>query len=338
MVRDVYKDASKQIANELLPRWIEALVRLITPLDVAQQLSDGTVSDEDKHGWIALLSEIWRTLKIASHFRSQVKPYLPDLLRLAISTLQRLQGPFEAFHLFADAQEPFTVSDGDSDIKTTLPSLLCSIVDFIVEATRADRGRSVLITTSGASPEFQALLSSLISYSRITAEEEEEWSSDPDAFVAAIDEDGMEYGLRVACTDLIRDLLDLYQITALNALSQNIRQVCSGNQADWKSIEAALAVLGSAGEYVEEIKGNDDQSKFLGEIFQLAVLPTVQGQSPPLLTGRAYIFASQFASSLPEDLARQFVEASTQALEATALGSQEETLIVKLSAVRCVKK
>ena len=64
--------------------------------------------------------------------------------------------------------------DGDSDIKTTLPSLLCSIVDFIVEATRADRGRSVLITTAGASPEFQALLSTLISYSRITAEEEQD--------------------------------------------------------------------------------------------------------------------------------------------------------------------
>lgn len=344
MVRDVYKDASKQIANELLPKWIEALVGLVRNRNLVQQLGDANISQEDKHGWIALMNEIWRTLKIASHFRSQIKQYVPGLLRLAINLLQGLQEPFAAFYLSSDAEPPFTVPDGDADISTTLPSLLCSIIDFVVEATRADRGRSVLITSSGASPDFHNLVSSLTSFARVTAEEEEEWSSDPNAFVAAIDEDAMEYGLRVACTDLIIDLLEAYQKTALNALAENVRRVCSESSrqsggADWKVIEAALAVLGAVGEQVEDIKTSDADVAFLQDVFQHAVLPSVQGNnSPPLLTGRAYIFASQYASSLPEDFARQFVEASTQALEADSLGSQEETLIVKLSAVRCIKK
>ncbi|CAO1633788.1 unnamed protein product [Sympodiomycopsis kandeliae] len=337
MVKDVYKDASKQIANELLPKWIEALTGLVRRHNIAQQLADPSSSPEEKHGWIVLLNEICKTFKIASHFRPQFKAYLPDLLRLAIGLLENLREPFEAFYLAADSEPPFQVSDGDSDISTTLPNLLCSIVDFIVEATRADRGRSVLITSSGASNEFHSLLESLIRFARVTGEEEEEWSSDPNAFVAAIDEDAMEYGLRPACQDLIQDLLEAYQSTTLNALVHNVSQAChQRSPSSWKIVEAALAILGAVGEYVEEI--NSDPS-FLEEIFHSAVLPTVQNSqsSSPLLTGRAYIFASQYASSLPQDLARQFVEASTQALEATLLGSEEETLIVKLSAVRCVK-
>lgn len=360
MIRDVYKEASKQIANELLPKWIQALVGLVGQHDLVQILGNGTISFEDKHGWVALLNETWRvrigvlgaicdswhvahthmhtrtqTLSIASHFRGQFKPYLSDVLRLAIGHLNRLQDSFAQFYLSSESEPPFDAPDGDADITTTLPNLLCSIVDFIVEATRADKGRSVLVTTSGASDDLHSLFSSLISYARVTAEEEDEWTSDPNAFVAAIDEDAMEYGLRAACSDLIESLIVAYKATALNALSASVKRACASRE-DWKTVEAALAVMGAIGDLVEEMGAED--GAFLNDIFQSAVLPIVQGQSPLLLTGRAYIFASQYASLLPQDLARQFVEASTQALEASSLGSQEETLVVKLSAVRCVKK
>lgn len=260
----------------------------------------------------------------------------------AIHLLRQLEGPFSAYYLDADAEPPFAVADGDSDIETTLPNLLCSVIDFIAEASRGDRGRAVFVSGSDQPSEaMSALVAILVSYARITSEEEEDWTSDANAFVAASEEDAIEYGLRVAAADLCQDLLEAYPRAATRSLGEAVTSSTSDGKG-WKNVEAALAVLGGVAEEVTELVRSDSRMSSGGldlqDVFQRAVLPSVQGQVPALLTGRAYIFASQFAATLPADLAKQFVEASVQALEAETLGGEEETLIVKLSAVRCIKK
>ena len=53
----------------------------------------------------------------------------------------------------------------------------------------------------------------------------------------------------------------------------------------------------------------------------------------PFLQGRAFVFASQFAGLLPEQLASQYLGAAVNALESPSVG-----VPVKISAVKTVKK
>ncbi|PWN19599.1 ARM repeat-containing protein [Microstroma glucosiphilum] len=341
MVREVYPEASKQIANDVLPRWTHALQGMSGIDMLAAKLGSADLSAEEKHGEVCLVNEIWRTLKIASHFRPQLKAKIPELLTSAIHLLRQLEDPFSAYYLDTDAEPPFAVAEGDSDIETTLPNLLCSVIDFIAEASRGDRGRAIFVSGSDQpSDAMSALVTVLVSYARITSEEEEDWTSDANAFVAASEKDAIEYGLRVAAADLCQDLLEAYPKAASRSLGAAVTSSTNSGKG-WKSVEAALAVLGGVAEEVTELVRSDSRLTSDGldlqDIFQRAVSPSVQGQVPALLTGRAYIFASQFAATLPAELAEQFVEASVQALEAETLGGEEETLIVKLSAVRCIK-
>ncbi|CAO1633620.1 unnamed protein product [Parajaminaea phylloscopi] len=339
MVKGTYPEASKQIAAEVIPRWLAVLEQIIA-LDLSASLLSAGVTDDDKQGQLSLVNEAWRTLKIALHFRPQIKDRLADILGVAIETLQRLSHPFGSMYLAEDgAPQPLDAADGDSHTTSTLPNLVCSIIDFTSEAVRGGRVRAMLVESPGLGPSqaLRALFSCLVDYAQVTSEEEEEWSSDANAFVLASDEDGVEFGLRVACADLVQDLLDSYPRASIQCLSETVSN--ASTSPSWKSVEAALAILGGVGEEVRDIVATSAAEKTLDleAVFQSAVLPNVQSRSHPLLTGRAYIFASQFASALPAELATQFVAAAVQALESDSLGSSEETLIIKLSAVRCIK-
>lgn len=343
MVKGTYPEASKQIADDVMPRWLEALQGLVD-LDLASSLLSSTTSSDTKQGQLSLVNEAWRTLKVASRFRPQTKDRLSALLTRSIQSLQQLEQPFAHFYLSSEAEPlPTDNPDGDSHTSATLPSLVCSIIEFCSGALRGHTGSPKVLTTSANAPSeaMLALVASLVSFAQVTSDEEEEWSSDANAFVLASDEDGVEYGLRVACCDLVQDLLDTFLKAAIQSLSQAVHRASDPSSAKgWRAVEAALAVLGGVGAEVREVLESSPStagSLQLESIFQAAVLPNVQQPAHPLLTGRAYIFASQFATALPAQLAQQFVEAAVQALESDNIGSQEETLIIKLSAVRCIK-
>lgn len=53
----------------------------------------------------------------------------------------------------------------------------------------------------------------------------------------------------------------------------------------------------------------------------------------PFLQGRGFVFASQYAKLLPDQLAGQYLDASVQVIEATEAG-----IPVKISAVKAVHK
>ena len=74
------------------------------------------------------------------------------------------------------------------------------------------------------------------------------------------------------------------------------------------------------------------QALSLESIFSTIVLPNVGNDAPPFLQGRGFVFASQFATSLPSELAVQFLDAAVNAIE-----SEAASLPVKISAVRTVK-
>lgn len=133
----------------------------------------------------------------------------------------------------------------------------------------------------------------------------------------------------------------------------------SGDVDWWKRYEAALALVGTLSEdlidHFEECREDGRTPLFdLGRLFTSVVpgfltstgkhsskplvsspfsrlTPHIAVAEFPFLQGRSFVFASQFASSLPAELATHYIDAAIQALDAPEAG-----VPVKVSAVRAL--
>lgn len=99
-----------------------------------------------------------------------------------------------------------------------------------------------------------------------------------------------------------------------------------------------MALLGGIGDDVRNVLEEDEMSNRtptinLGSLFDQVVPGLLNATETPFLQGRAFVFASQFASSLPPQLAGQYLAAAV-----TALDAEELTPPVKLSAIKTIRK
>lgn len=99
-----------------------------------------------------------------------------------------------------------------------------------------------------------------------------------------------------------------------------------------------LALLGGIADDVRNVLEDDEMSQRspsidLGHLFDQVVPGLLNSADTPFLQGRAFVFASQYASSLSPELAGQYLGAAV-----SALGAENVTIPVKLSAVRTIKK
>lgn len=121
----------------------------------------------------------------------------------------------------------------------------------------------------------------------------------------------------------------------------------------WKPLEAALAALGAMADDLRSLAEDEEKAGLpatvnLKHIFDHIVPSLLQqsGQSlsiiwiilpdrldSPFLQGRAFVFASSFASLLPAPLAGEYLAAAVNVLQA-----HDVSVLVKISAVKAIKK
>ena len=124
----------------------------------------------------------------------------------------------------------------------------------------------------------------------------------------------------------------------------------------WRPIESALAALGSIAEDVlefceDEMGASHSKAiqieRLLTDVIpsllissrELTVLPRcnymliVVSTETPFLQGRGFVFASQYAKILPEQLAGQYLSAAIEVMEQSEAG-----IPIKLSAVKAINK
>lgn len=310
-------------------------------------------------------------------FPKLFRPHLESFVRLSLSNLAALLPTFQTVYLStnSDASAPST-PEGDADVAVGVPELACSIIDFVSESTRADRCRALFVSGgsggTGAETEvLQALVYHTLSYVQMTADDEETWANDVNAFVADEDEETLTYSLRIAAGDLLANLVERYPHPTLRCLSAAVqRRVAEANEARargeedwWKVQEGCLTAVGAPAEAITEIltsvaAGKDSLN--IEALFSEIVMPNVDNaggcgsgaamkyllirrtQTPcnlctcpgvPFLQGRCFVFASQYADALPVQLAQRFLEAAVKAIELDST-----SVPVKISAVRTVKK
>ncbi|SNX84223.1 related to KAP114 - Member of the karyopherin-beta family, nuclear import [Melanopsichium pennsylvanicum] len=345
MVKGAYPDVIKQASQTLLPRWLD-MMQILLARDAAQQLGQDL-----QQGWgtLALRNEIFKTLKVAAMFRAQFKSHLHPFMHSSLSNLVSLLPTFRQLYLSNSSNlDAPTLEEGDDDVACDIPSLACSILDFINEASRGDRCRDFFVSggTGGKGQEtavLQQLIMLLLVYIDMTVDDEDNWVTDANAFIADEDEESLGYSLRIAAADLLGMLIEDFPIPALRCIGQQFHQLvqqanadrANGDQDWWKLHEGVLAAVGNNADAITDIVETQSEAKQaldLESIFSTIVLPNVGNDATTFLQGRAFVFASQFASSLPSELAVQFLDAAVNVIE-----SDGASLPVKISAVRTVK-
>ncbi|GAC99603.1 hypothetical protein PHSY_007206 [Pseudozyma hubeiensis SY62] len=345
MVKESYPDIVKQASQTMLPRWLSMMQALLAQ-DAAQQLGSDL-----QQGWptLALRNEIFKTLKVAAMFRARFKSHLQSFMQSSISNLVSLLPPFKQLYLSsASAIDTPTSDEGDEDVSCDIPTLACSILDFINEASRGDRCRDLFLHggTGGQGSEtevLQQLVGLLLVYIDMTVDDEDNWANDANAFIADEDDETLAYSLRIAAADLLGMLIEDFPVPALRAIGQQQQHLIAqarieradGNEDWWKAHEGVLTAIGNNADAISEIvetQAEGKQALDLENVFSAVVLPNVGSDAPPFLQGRGFVFASQFATSLPSELAAQFLDAAVSAIE-----SESASLPVKISAVRTVK-
>ncbi|KAG8947886.1 hypothetical protein FRC04_010244 [Tulasnella sp. 424] len=326
MVKDQYPDPVKEAIDSILPEWLNAL-KILLDLDPAQDVSSG-----DNWDGIALRIQIFKVVeRITYCFPRAISQGLRVFYNSATSHLEKLLAPHQTYYVATDGPTPPGSSD-DSGETTLLPQLGSAILDFIKSATRTKAMKEWVLADEkeGGNQVIAPLLSLVIAWAQMTSEDEVEWASDPNAFLADdIDEESAT--LRNVSFDVVVAVEEISPegtALALQGVLQRIIQDSNnarlgGNAGWWKLMEAGLAAAGSL-----------EEDEFDAKPFLVDVIPPLLnlGGDLPFIQGRGFVFASQFSDQLPSTLFAQYLQAVVAALESPSV-----SMPVKVSAVKAMQ-
>ncbi|OSX67203.1 hypothetical protein POSPLADRAFT_1063974 [Postia placenta MAD-698-R-SB12] len=330
MVKSQYPAAVKEAVESILPPWLDAF-KIILSTDPRQDVQNSSNWDG-----IALRFQIYKALDaVQAPFHRVLIPYNGDLLTASLNHLNALYSTFVHYYLLAEDSIP-APSESES---TGLPQLFCAIVDFLSGITRHARGKEWFVSEN-----TKGLLAAVINWIQVTQDDEEEWLSNANAFVAQEAEDTLAFSVRLAGLDMLASLVEGYRPVAMIAMHQVIQEITTqsdgarsaGNTNWWRPLEAMLAAIGSQAdeilEYIDDEVDMGNPKPTDVETLLVNVIPNLLGLSDcPFLQGRAFVFASQYTKVLPEQLAGQYLHATVQVLEAG-----EANIPIKVSAVKAI--
>ncbi|RPD64798.1 ARM repeat-containing protein [Lentinus tigrinus ALCF2SS1-6] len=330
MVKDQYPEAVKEATGTVLPVWLDASRTLLNV--------DPRSDVENTPNWdgLAIRIQVFKTLDtIQTSFPRSLTPYLKDFLSAALVHLSALYPTFIACYL----QGTVSVPRSSEDELIELTHLVCPMLDFVANIARSGKAKDWF-----EGDNLTGLIGAVFSWVQMTSDDEEEWANNANAFVAQESDETLSYSVRMAGFDLLTVLLDRSTVATVSSFQSTIHRVVveseqarnAGSQDWWRSLEAALAAIGSQAEDVldaiddERDSGRDKPIDI--EALLTNVIPNFLVLSQfPFLQGRAFVFASQYAKLLPAQLAGQYLDAAVQVLEATETG-----VPVKISAVKAI--
>jgi len=177
-------------------------------------------------------------------------------------------------------------------------------------------------------------------YMQMTQDQMDLWISDVNQYVQDEHEETYSFNVRISAQELIVDCLALFYpyesvtalISATNRHFQNgINARSSGDPNWWKIHESCLLALGRCSTIITELVEQNQIQFDLGSLFNHVILEDIGYSDLPFLQGRTLWFVSQFAKSLPHELATQYITAAVNALQ------PNQPFPVKISSVKALK-
>jgi len=266
-------------------------------------------------------------------------PYLLQILSAVWQDVLHLRPRYlsEYVNTSDSVGESFQDSDGET---IGFESLLFVQFEFIQMACRRRKlTQTAFVGQDGKSGILTELVWNVLSYMQMTDDQAETWISDPNQFIADEEDDSYSFNVRIAAEDLLLTLVDNFEDETLAALNLSVKQEASnslteksnGNINWWKAQESSLLAVGLlAGELAQTIKSGGHTPVEVGALFDHVVLGNLSEHDFPFLQGRSFVFASQFASILPSNLASQYVSAAVEAI------LKSPSAVVKVSALKAL--
>ncbi|PCH34394.1 ARM repeat-containing protein [Wolfiporia cocos MD-104 SS10] len=331
MVKQTHPQAVKQAGATIIPPWLDAFKYLMN-IDPRQDV-------ENTPNWdgIALRIQIYKALDaIYVPFKRLLEPHIDDILTFSLNHLTVLYPTFVHYYLMGEDAVP-PPSENEA---TDLPNLFSAMIDLISLIARNGKG----VAWFSAGDNARSLTVSVFNWIQITKEDEDEWSTNANAFVAQESEDTLSFSVRVAGLDTLAALLEAHPSTFMPTIQLVIQQITTqtnearnaGNLDWWRPLEAILAAVGSQAEAIldwiddEVMAGRPNPVDI--ELLLSTVVPNLLSLSDcPFLQGRAFVFASQYTKILPAEMAGQYLHATVQVLEAS-----DASIPIKVSAIRAV--
>ncbi|QRV94844.1 importin-9 [Ceratobasidium sp. AG-Ba] len=335
MVKEQHPSAVSEATTSVLPTWLNAF-QVLLAIDPRSDVANGNDWDG-----LAVRTEVYRSLNVIhTSFPKSLSPYTPALLSHSLTHLQNLLPVFVEYYVRSDAASPPTASTDDPDQQVSLTHLASALLDYVGSAARTTAGRSWFESTNGS---LQSYIEMVAGWAQMTEEDEENWSANPNTFVAEEDDETELFSLRIAGFDLVMHLLDRVAVPTLQALQSvtqsAIQQLQNPNRSTgwWKPLEALLAVLGTHSETILECietEESEERSKpiHIDALIRDIIPQLASAAEYPFLQGRAMVFASQYASILPQDLQSQYLQAAW-----TILKNESASVPVKVSAVKAIR-
>lgn len=162
---------------------------------------------------------------------------LITILPLTVSHLTRLL-PFHTLYSLSstsDATPPASTDpSASSEDDITIEQVVCPIIDFLTEITRA--GKLVKGWTEARQEKetmaLKEVVGAVLGFTMMTTDEEEEWANDPNAFVMEEDDETDLYSLRIAGHDFISTLLEKYPKPAARVLHEAVQWRIGASQVE----------------------------------------------------------------------------------------------------------
>ncbi|KAM4054564.1 importin subunit beta-5 [Hirsutella rhossiliensis] len=291
MVKESHSQEIEAFAKHLLegdaasssPAWIPFFIGVLRERLPAADLSLGQ-------------PDVWNSL-IA--LKLQV---VKTLIRLSAvwDELTSMQEPHDRLYIQSNAQG--RLEDSDS-LPYTLDFLVLEELDFLNQCFRAPRVKAELDSQLQAHPSahdvpwMAQIMTMLVSYARVTQEEEELWDIDCSLYLAEETSVTANYTARTAAGDLLIKMGEWFDQKAIDGLFGYTRALFPSNVTSWRSQEAALYL------FVMLLGDFHDLGKQIPEAvaveYYKLVDYAISRAEEPLLRARGYLVAGKLGQCFP---------------------------------------
>ncbi|KAF4126487.1 importin-9 [Geosmithia morbida] len=331
MIKEDHGKEVKAFAEELLNEWNPFFITVLKSRLPEVDLSASPSQPESWNSIIALKLQVVKTLlRIRRVFPALLLPQSTALFTAVWEELMIMQGPYEQLYIVNDAQGRLEDSD---NLPYTLDFLILEELDFLNQCFRAAPVQAELDSQLKAHasaqdvPWMMEIMRMLVSYSRVTREEEELWDIDCSLYLAEETSVTANYTARVAASDLLIKMGEWFDQKALDGLFGYTKTLFGGSNVSWHNQESALFL------FVMLASDFQDLEKPISDAFSTAYLELVDyainRPEEPLLRARGYLVAGMVCRTFdaPPTLLDHIIGSITQ----------EQAEVVQVASIKAVE-
>ncbi|KAG6020831.1 hypothetical protein E4U41_002709 [Claviceps citrina] len=292
MIKDDHAAEVKAFAEELLAQWNPFFISVLKVRLPETDLSSGGQPDNWNH-MIALKLQVVKTLmRIRKVFPNLLLPQSAVFFSAVWEELNILQASHEELYVKNNAQGRLEDSD---NLPYTLDFLVLEELDFLNHCFRSPPVKAELDSQLQAHasaqdvPWMMEMMRMLVSYARVTQEEEELWDIDCSLYLAEETSVTANYTARTAAGDLLIKLGEWFNDKTVDGLFAFTKTLFPGDGPVWRSQESALFL------FTMLLSDFQDSNKTIPDAVASACLElvdfTISKPDEPLIRARGYIVA-----------------------------------------------